>query len=446
MKKAAFMIFLSFLFAGFIGAETLSLTLEDAVSMAISENLPLKQSGISLRKKERAKVTAWNSFLPSISASAGFSANHGVFSFEGNTPASWADPGQLGINAGLALSLPLNIGVGAGFKKLKADYEAGLLDYEAAIKSLEKDVQKQFYSILANQENIRIQQANIDLARKRYEQSRDNFESGLVRELDVLSAEVSLSKLQVTYNSTIQVYDSMVLQFKTILGADRNDVITLVGELPNEFYDLDAEELIDKYAAGRLDIRSLDKQIESLEYSRKAITRNANTPTLSLGYSYGLSGTNAEANQQGQAIDPWSNWGDQGTLSLNLHWKLDGFVPGSKTHVQVKDLKDSMEDLRLTREILWRAAGTEIVNLVGGLHTSRLTIEANTSSTELAKKSYELTEEAYKLGARQPLDVESAQNDYMAAQQQLLVAKYNYIAGLLDLEYALNTPMEQFLK
>jgi outer membrane protein TolC len=49
------------------------------------------------------------------------------------------------------------------------------------------------------------------------------------------------------------------------------------------------------------------------------------------------------------------------------------------------------------------------------------------------------------VGTRELLDVESAQNDYLAATQQLLVAKYEYIAGLLDLEYALNVPRDEFL-
>ena len=87
----------------------------------------------------------------------------------------------------------------------------------------------------------------------------------------------------------------------------------------------------------------------------------------------------------------------------------------------------------------------EITNLVNKLNTSRKTIEANTSSVGLAQRNYELTEEAYNVGTRELLDVESRQQDYLQAVQQLLLAKYEYIAGLLDLEYALNTPMSEYL-
>ncbi len=446
MKRMISISILIHLFPLLIAAEPLVLTLEDAVEMAVSENLILKKSDITLLKKERAKRTSWNSLLPSITASASLTANHGVFSFRGESTASFSDPGNLGFSAGLNLSLPLNAAIATGIKQLKASYEAGLLDREAAVNSLKRDVQKQFYNILANQENIMIQQANIDLAQKRYEQASENFKTGLVPELDVLSAEVSLSKLKPAFTSAQQIYNSMVLQFKTIIGADRNDDITLQGELPNEYYDtLNAEELIKKYLANRLDIRSLDKQLEALGLTKTTLALNSNTPTLSIGYTYGLNGSNAATNIQQQAIDPWTNWSDMGTLSLGLQWKLDGLIPASKTNVQLKDLEDSIRDLVLTREIAWRGAGTEVENLVGSIRTYQLTIEANTSSTKLARKNYELTAEAYNVGTRQLLDVESAQNDYLVAQQQLLVAKYQYIAAILDLEFALNISKEEFL-
>ena len=196
--------------------------------------------------------------------------------------------------------------------------------------------------------------------------------------------------------------------------------------------------------AKRLDIRGLDKQIEALQYSKETLARNFNTPTLTLGYSYGLSGSNAEyqgISGFGTAIDPWSDWGDRSTLSLGLQWKFDGLIPGSKSDVQLKEMQDSIDSLIISKQMALDNAGIEITNLVNSLATSRRTIEANSSSVELAEKTYQLTEEAYAVGTRELLDVQSAQNDYLIATQQLLLAKYSYLAGLLDLELALNTPM-----
>ena len=448
MKRFTFIVFLSAAFGVILGAETLTLTVKDSVEAARARNLELKQSGITLRTLERSKNTAWNAFLPGMTASAGFTGRHGLFSFNDSDPAALTDPGNLGVNAGLNLALPLNIGVGAGVNNRVTLYEAGVLDYEAAVKQLERDVKITFYNLLAIRENIDIQEANIDLARRRYEQAVNNFRSGLIPEFQVLSAEVTLTGLQPAYNKAAAAYESLLLKFKILIGADPGDKIVIAGQLPTELYTLDAEQLINRYAAGRLDIRKLDKQIEAREYSRRGIGMKANTPTLNLGWSYGLRASNADSKIGGlepRPIDPWSDWSDSATLSIGLSWKFDGLIPGSKTHVQLKELQDGIDSLKIAREIAWNGAAAEIINLVSTLLTSRLTIEANTSRAELARRNFELIEEAYNVGTRELLDVEKAQNDFLAARQELLLAKYQYAAGLLKLEYALNAPMDEFL-
>jgi len=431
--------------AGAAGAADLTLTVDEAVELAVSRNLGLQQSGIELRTKERAKDKAWNVFLPSITATAGASGT-GTNRIVGDSGISLADAGALGVNAGLNLSLPINIGIGAGIKNLVTDYEAGLLSYEDAQAQLERDVRQQFYSLLANEENIAIQQANIDLAEKRLEQARNNFANGLSPELDVLSAEVTVANLMPAYDGVVAGYESQMLFFKFLIGADRNDELTLVGELDTELQDFDAEALINTYMAGRFDLRGLEKQIDSLEQQKRGIARNTNTPTLSLGYNYALSGSNSEFDLQAMLpIDAWSDWGDTSTISLTLSWKLDGLIPGSSGDVALKELQDAIDSLEISKRMAYENAGIEITNLVNTLDTARKTIEANTSSVELARRNYELTEEAYNVGTRELLDVESAQNDLLAAQQQLLLAKYDYVAALLDLQYALNAPLEEFL-
>jgi outer membrane protein TolC len=447
MKKIIFVTLVAVLAAGFLSAENLTLTVDEAVDLAVSRNLGLKQQGIDLRTRERSKDKAWNAFLPSIAASTGVSANHSLFDFDYSSSSAFWDAGNLGLNAGLSMSLPLNVGVGGGISNLMADYEAGLIEYEDAQKQLERDVRKQFYSLLANEENIRIQESNLDLAQKRYEQARSNFENGLAPELEVLSAEVTVANLRPALDGVAAGYESQLLYFKFLLGIDRNDELELVGELETELYEIEAEDLISRYMAGRLDLRGLDKQLEAIGHLKKGTAMKLKTPTLSLGYSWGLSGSNANELPGGVpvAIDPWSDWGDRGTLSLGLQWQLDGFIPGSSTDVQLKEIQDSIDSLTLAKQMAIENAGIEITNAVNNLATARRTIEATTSSVELARRNYELTEEAYEVGTRELLDVESAQNDYLAATQQLLVAKYEYIAGLLDLEYALNVPRDEFL-
>jgi len=446
MKKFLLIIAVSAILTGAIGAESITLTVDKAVELAISQNLGLQQSGIDVRTKERAKDTAWNAFLPSMSVSAGFNGTNQIFTENGQSIPILGDGPTNRFSTGLNFGLPLNSGVGAGIKNLVAEYESGMISYEDAQKKLERDVRKQFYLLLGNQENITIQEGNIALAEKRLTQARNNFNNGLAPELEVLSAEVTVANLQPAYNGTIAAYDSLMLFFKFLLGEDRKTEITLDGNLETKLYDLNAENLINSYMAGRLDIRGLDKQMEAMKYMKKGMGMQFNTPTLNLGYNYSFSGSNNTlAPPPSTSQEAWSDWQDAGAFSLSLSWKFDGLIPGSSTDVKLKEIQDGIDSLSIARQMTFESAGMEITNLVNKLATSRKTIEATTSSVELARRNFELTEEAYNVGTRELLDVESRQQDYLNAAQQLLLAKYEYIAGLLDLEYALNTPMDEYL-
>lgn len=427
--------------------ESLALTVDQAVEMSIAQNLSLKQSGIDVRAYKRSKDNRWNSFLPSMSLSAGIKSDAGIIDFGDGDVSRITDPGAFGFSTGIKLTLPLNMSAASEIRTKIADYDAGLINYEDARRGLERDVRKQFYLLLSSQENILIQRGNIELAEKRLEQARSNFENGLVQELDVLSAEVTLVGLQPAYDLAVATYEKLMLFFKFLIGVDRNTEIVLDGSLDAEAYQFDAESLIGKFMYRRSDIRSLEKQIESLKFKKGSLRRNYNTPTLTLDYSYGISASNANKTMSipQKEIERWSNWADKGSLSITLGWRFDGLIPGSGTNIQVREIQDTIDKLVLARQMAFESAAIEIVNLVNKLDIARKTIEASVSGVELARRNFELTERAYNVGAREILDVDTSQQKYLEASQRLLYSRYEYIAELLNLEYELNSSIDELL-
>jgi len=428
--------------SGTIGGETLTLTADEAVEMSVAQNLGLKQSGIDVRAKKRSKDNLWNSFLPSMSLSAGIQSDVGIINF-GDEEDVHLD--ALGFTTGIKLTLPLNTAMIPGIKARIANYDAGLISYEDVKLKLERDVRKQFYLLLGSQENIQIQKGNMELAEKRLNQARSNFEHGLIQELDVLSAEVTLAGLQPAYNSTLAEYERLMLFFKYLIGVDRNTEIILDGSLDAEAYQFDAEELIRKFMSRRSDIRSLEKQIESLKLNKETLKHNYNVPTLTLDYNYGISASDVDRSRLNpmKGIEPWSNWTDGGRLSITLGWRFDGLIPGSSIDVQVREIQDAIDKLVLAKQMAFKSAAIEITNLVNKLETALKTIDVSTSRVELARRNFELTERAYSAGAREILDVETSQQKYLEASQRLLYSRYEYIAELLNLEYALSTSIDE---
>jgi len=58
-------------------------------------------------------------------------------------------------------------------------------------------------------------------------------------------------------------------------------------------------------------------------------------------------------------------------------------------------------------------------------------------NVELSGRAYEMSEEAYRRGTTDRLTVEDSQQSYLSANQSYLVSRYEYLAGLISLRYAL---------
>ena len=418
------------------GADPLQLNADAAVSMAMENNLSLQRSAIDMNIAERGKDTAWNAFLPEMSATAGLS-NSGTLLADPEPTVINPDPTDRSwtVNSGISASLGLNPGLATGIRQLKLAYEAGVLSYDDARKQMKRDVLKAYYSLIATKADLALLQQNIDLAVKRYEQARENYSNGLISELEMLQARVTAENNKPAFNIRNTSYRNQMMNFKLLLGLPGETELELTEALNVQYLDLDVENLIDTYSANRLDVLQINKQIESLENTKKLQAQNLRYPWLTLSAEWSTGVTD------GFESENWKreNWADDFTFSAQLVIPIDDFIPSSSTDVTLKDYDDQIRQLELQREQILDAAEIEISNLVMNLQDSLATIMTYALNEDLARKSFELTTEAYNLGTRELLDVEEAQTELQSAAKNVLDEKFNYITNLLDLEYALNS-------
>jgi len=424
------------------GGVPLVLTENGAVEYALRRNLQIKSSAIEMGMKKRANKYAWNRFVPSIQASGTLSrmnADQSTFIYI-PPDISMIDLPQWSVAAGLDFSLTLNLALYNGVKATQIDYEAGRISYEMARQQVSRDVRKSFYSLLLMQENRTLMVENISAAERRYEQALINYENGMIPELTVLSAQVAWENLKPALKAMDLGYRQALQGFKMTLGMDLDQEIELNGSIDAEAVDVDADKLINRYLSERLDIQSLLVSINFLENQLRATKLQIYSPQLILGYSMDPS----------FGGDPWSDpWfgGDydweqrSGMFRATIAFSLDGLLPFSQAQMGIRDLEDSIELNRIGLMQTIRGAELEIDATVEQLKKSRDTIETLLLNEELARRAYEMAEEAYNAGSRELLEVENAEIDLKTAQIEVLKEKFTYLSALIDLEYQLNNDL-----
>ena len=405
------------------------LSLGDCIDSALEQNRDLLISGISSDTLRREYDNRWNSLIPSIDLSTGLSSSDELFA---TAESSSNDP--LSFSADLSLSLSLTTGLAHAMEQTRIDYEAGQIDQDTVRKQLIRDVEKEFYYLLATVSNLDLLEKNQELAQKRYEQTLENYDNGFASELELLQARVSAAEYIPEISEERNSYESYKRGFLILLGMDPEAEVKLIGSLETKDLTLNEQELIGSYLSSRQDILSQLKTIESLENGKKISRASGYSPTLKLSGGWD---TSVDEAYEG---DSWNseNWTDSIELGISLSFPLEGYIPGSSQKTELKGKDDRLAEAALTLDSLQDNARMEIINLNRTIITALETLEQSALNEKLARRSYEMTEESYELGTTERLDVEDAQQSWLSARQQYLTSQYNYLAGLIDMKYALN--------
>ena len=139
-------------------------------------------------------------------------------------------------------------------------------------------------------------------------------------------------------------------------------------------------------------------------------------------------------------------YADNGAFSATLAWNLTNLLPFSANRQAAKDIKDNIRKLELSLETLIEKTELDIRTQVDALDQSQVAIEASSGNIQLAQRSYDMTLVAYRNGTAELLDVRDAENQLNQAKLGLANEKFNYLSGLLDLEYTLNTKLYKYFK
>jgi len=303
---------------------------------------------------------------------------------------------------------------------------------------LERDVRKAYHSLLLLQENISLIRGSFENVERQVQMAQANYNAGLAPELVLLQARVARENMRPVIDQVESGFALSMMQFAMFLGMDYDTQFELIPLENNaNFIPLDVADMISQAAARKPEIQELRHTILMLESARRIQVLSL-TPSLNLSW-----------NSQSIFIrDPWKDswfssnddWMKQGSLSITLALRLHSLIPYSTDFQGIRNLDDQLRTANIGLAQMVTGTQIEINNIVLTLERTRINAQAQAETVRLAEQSYRLTEQAYRAGLQDYFQVQNAQQSLNQARVQLLEQQFNYLNGLIDLEYSIGVP------
>lgn len=401
-----------------------TIDVETAVQSALQTHLSVRQSEIQLEQTKRKYEHSWNNFLPSLSANVSGGANGGLTSTATNA---------LTFSTGINTNLNISLGVGKKIAALKAAYESGQKDYEDTVREIETEIRKSFYSLLYMQGQVDISRASVNANEAQYNQTKIKKSQGLVTELDLLTSQVNYETAKINLRNTEKAYFTATFKFLNEIGVnvEPGQRVSFEGSLDDyvnandfELSQGNLDELIENSPA----IRTIKNTLNKNKISRSQLTLSAYLPNIMLSanispysYSYNL------PNKMGSKRDSWS-------VSAGLSFALDNYIPGSAVRDNIADMDDSIKTLEMQLDKKRQQIKTNIIEILNEIEIAKEGLENCRLNSELAKKSYEMAEIAYKNGTKDLNSLQAIHNAYSNAELQYKNQQLSLINSRLTLK------------
>lgn len=390
-------------------------TLQECLDYAYQNNIQVRQSrnnqlsGIEDTKQAKAAL------FPSLVASTTQSyTNYPSSEVTDNNSYT----GTYGITAGMTIFEGGKLRTEV--KRQKVQNQMDALSVEESVNDIRIAIVQAYMQCLYAADAVRINRSTAEASKAQRDRAEEMLRTGSISRVDFaqLQSQYSSDEYQIVVaGSTL---DNYKLQLKQLLELDimeeMNPAVPGVKEenvlkaLPpkNEVYET-ALKVMPQIRRGELGIEAAKLEEKS--------ARAGFFPSISLSVSVGTGHMSNNDFESGSQI--WNRFNENVGLTLNIP-----IFSNRKNRTAVNKAKIALNDSYLE----WTSLQKELLRNVESAYLDAVSAQAQYLSArekeKYARESYELTSEQFRVGVKNTVELITAQNEYSAAQQQVLQAKY----------------------
>ena len=404
--------------------DTLRLTLDQALEIALSESNTIKIADMTVEKTGYAKKGSYAALYPNVSANGSYQRTllkQVMVMDMGGQPMEIKVGRDNNINTSATASMPLvNAQLWESLKLSGMDVEMAVEQARSSRIGMIKQVKQAFYAVLLAQESLHVVAEVYDNAQKNYEKTLQRFNVGKVSEVERLRAQVSMLNAEPNVSSAENAVLLANWQLKAVMGIDLGTNIKVEGDLNNYTEEMLTPYVSEENLENNSSLIQLGIQDRMLE-STIRMQKRQYLPTLaaSINYNYSAMG------------DEDLRWFPSSNAALSLSIPIfDGF----QKHYSIQQSKVTKNMLALQREDTERNLRIAIRNYNDQIALCVKNYQAANATVEIAQKSYEISEKMYEVGKATLVELNDAQLALQQAQLTQAQAIYNYMMTKASLD------------
>ncbi len=447
MKKSLLMtVLVTVISTGIVFAQEAkkTITLQDAIELALKNNYQLKTAKNNLDLAEYRITSEMADFLPNISSSMSYSSQTGQQFVQENL--AFTDVTSSNASGRINASLPIFNGF-SNILTLRSS-KTNKLSSEENLNRIKENVifeaATRYLQVLLNSQLLEDAIDNLETSQKVLEQTKAQVEVGSRPSVDLYNQEATVANNEFT---VIQRENSLKLTKLQLVRSLQIDPLKeyefVVPNFDPESAQASAmagynvKDLIDEALVSRSDLKSTEFNIQSLKYSLQ-LAKGSLLPTLSGSASLSSSFsdqtrdriTNDKVSFNDQFFDQRVN------KSIGLSLSLPIFNNWNRM-TQIQSAKVSLKNAELGLENTTLQVIQEVTQAFNDYSSNVSQLAAANKSLIAAEKAFETQQERYNVGASTLIELSQAQTQYFNAQSSKTSALYNLIFQEKLLDYYL---------
>ena len=401
--------------------DTLQLTLDKALEIALSENPTMKVAGQEIQLKKEAKKEAYGGLFPEISLTGSYSRTLKKqtmvmdFGGESQTIQVGSDNSYSG---GLNVSLP--VFAPALYKSInltKSDVELAVEKARSSKLDLVNQVTKAYYQLLLAQDSYEVLLQSYAQAEANYEVVKAKYEQGTVSEYDKIRADVQVRSLKPSVVSARNGVNLARLQLQVLMGMDTDVAIAADGNLK----DYEMVMFRRQMESNQLNLNN-NSDLKQLDLNADLLKK-----TLAASFNYSYTSLNNDFKMSHYKWFPYSTVG----LSLSIPlFKASNFTKVKQTKIQMQQLTENRTNVQ--RQLTMQAT-----SYLDNMAASTEQVVSNKEGIVQAEKGRLIAQKRYEVGKGTILELNDSEVALTQAQLTYNQSIYDYLVAKADLDQVL---------